>query len=94
MQDNESLIGELLQLKDKIAKSKHLIPPQMKSKWEELKYKTKALEPRLAGTLLSLVKRSEVIDHNHFYDTDAEIKRLIEEFKLLRASMVVPQKQA
>ncbi len=30
MQENEALIGELLKLKDEIAKKKHLIPTQQK----------------------------------------------------------------
>ncbi len=94
MQENEALIGELLKIKDDIAKRKHLIPPHKKARWEELKYQTRALEPRLAGTLLSLVKRSSVIDHNQFYDTDTEIQKLIDGFKQLQQSMQVKQKQA
>jgi hypothetical protein len=92
MQENEALIGELLKLKDEIAKKKHLIPTNKKSKWEDLKYQTRALEPRLAGTLLSLVKRSAVIDHNQFYDTDKEIKKLIQGFKQLKMDLL-PEKQ-
>ena len=94
MQENEALIGELLKIKDDIAKRKHLIPANQKAVWESLKYQTRALEPRLAGTLLSLVKRSSVIDHNQFYDTDAEILKLIDGFKQLQLSMQATKQQA
>ncbi len=81
MKDNESLIGELLALKDDIAQHKHLITDDMRDEWNELKRKTKALEPNLSGTLLSLVKQNDLNKTHHFIGSDGEIKALLEEFK-------------
>ena len=81
MKDNESLIGELLALKDDIAQHKHLITDDMHDQWDELKRKTKAIEPQLSGTLLSLVKKNQFNDTHHFKGSDAEIKALLAEFK-------------
>lgn len=91
--ENDSHIGQLLALKDEVAASKHLIPSNMKSKWDLLKYKTRALEPRLAGTLLSLVKRNEVIGQHGYFDTDKEIDKLIVEFKSLMQTMGLNSEQ-
>ena len=84
MKDNESLIGELLALKDDIAQHKHLITDDMRDEWNCLKRKTKALEPQLSGTLLSLVKKNDANDEHHFQGSDAEIKALLNEFKLFQ----------
>lgn len=84
MKDNESLIGELLALKDDIAQHKHLITDDMCDEWNCLKRKTKALEPKLSGTLLSLVKKNDANDEHPFQGSDAEIKALLNEFKLFQ----------
>lgn len=81
MKDNESLIGELLALKDDIAQHKHLITDDMRDEWNNLKRKTKALEPQLSGTLLSLVKKNDANDDHHFEGSDAEIRALLKEFR-------------
>lgn len=81
MKENEVLIGELLALKDDIAQHKHLITEDMRDEWNELKRKTKALEPQLSGTLLSLVKKTNSNNPHHFVGSDTEIKHLLEEFK-------------
>ena len=87
MKNNEVAIGELLHLKDEIAQNKHLIGPELRGQWELLKRKTKALEPQLSGTLLSLVKKSEASNRHHFVGSDSEINQLLNDFKQLRTQI-------
>ena len=88
MKDNESIIGELLQLKDDIAQQKHLIQAELRDEWNSLKKKTKALEPQLSGTLLSLVKRNRENEEHHFIGSDGELIQLLNEFKQFQQKLM------
>ena len=88
MQDNESLISEMLTLKDEIALNKHKLTYDMKSQWEDLKKKTKALEPKLSGTLLSLAKKTEKNNFIQYDGSATDIAQLVEEFRQFRQRML------